>query len=224
MSLADFQRAFADLIASPQRCVKARRDSNSAFAEYDLTSLELRRLDAMVRDEAMSTNCTLYRVNRLTPIYSVLPLSCRLLGQYLNAELEGFWAASRDATLQYGWEAWRFGIWIQERIDSGLLSGGPVEDAVRFELAAYDVQSAPRDVEDDATHSHPRKRLIQLKYDPERLLDPNIDPDTLVPLPAAVWVLLDATGKSLEVSRVAKTSPQPDLLSQPGSDCHRPRG
>ena len=203
MSLENFQRAFADLITSPQRCVAARGASGSAFAEYDLTPLELRRLDAMVRDEAMSTNCTLYRVNRLTAIYSVLPLTCKLLGQHLNAELEGFWEASRDATLQYGWEAWRFGTWIQTRIASGNLPGGAVEDAVRFELAAYEVQSAPRDVEDNAKHSHPRKRLIQLHYDPQQLLDPNIDSDTLVPLPAAAWLLLDATGDSLQLSKVA---------------------
>ena len=127
MSLTDFQRAFADLISSPERCLAARADSHSAFASYDLTEREQYRLNMMVHDRAMSINCTLYRVNRLTPVYSVLPLTCAFLGDRLLYELKSFWESFDDASLQYRREAWRFGHWLQKRIASGLLEGGPIE-------------------------------------------------------------------------------------------------
>jgi hypothetical protein len=46
---------------------------DTAFSAYDLTPRESRRLALMLCDEGMSVNCTLYRVNRLTPLYSVRP-------------------------------------------------------------------------------------------------------------------------------------------------------
>lgn len=202
MALAEFQRAFADLIASPERCLAARAPASTVFDCYDLTPIERRRIQTMVRDHGMSINCTLYRVNRLTPVYSVLPLSCKFLGECLTAELDGFWAASRDATLQYGREAWRFGLWIQDRIASGILSPGPVEDAVRFELAAFEVRTAPNDLDDNNAFPHPRKRLVSVRYDPDLLLDLESNNELLVPLTRPVLLMLDGTGHDLKVDRI----------------------
>ena len=145
MSIAEFQRAFADLIASPERCVALREGRTDVLADYDMTLRERKRLETMVHHEAMSVNCSLYRVNRLIPVYSVLPHSCRLLGDRLMDELDAFWAASRHATLQYRWESWRFGLWLEERIATRRLPAGPVEDAIRLEMAMFDVQAAQRD-------------------------------------------------------------------------------
>ena len=144
MSIAEFQRAFADLIASPDRCVALREGRTEVLADYDMTLREKKRLETMVHHEAMSVNCSLYRVNRLIPVYSVLPHSCRLLGDRLMDELDAFWAASRHATLQYRWESWRFGLWLEERIAARRLPAGPVEDAIRLEMAMFDVQAAQR--------------------------------------------------------------------------------
>ncbi|MEO8506673.1 MAG: hypothetical protein ABI593_03490 [Betaproteobacteria bacterium] len=127
MALAEFQRAFADLIASPERCLAARAPASTVFDCYDLTPLETRRIQTMVRDHGMSINCTVYRVNRLTPVYFALPLCCMFLGECLTAELDAFWAASRDVTLQYGREAWRSGLRIQDRIASEVPSPGPAK-------------------------------------------------------------------------------------------------
>ncbi|WP_422001226.1 hypothetical protein [Reyranella sp.] len=200
MSIADFQRAFADLIASPSRCLRLRDGADDAFAGYELTALERLRLGAMARDEAMSVNCSLYRVNRLIPVYSVLPHSCRLLGDRLMVELEAFWAASRHATLQYRWEAWRFGLWLQRRIDAGLLPGGPVEDAICLEMAIFDTQAASRDGADASA----RRRIVRLRHEPEALLDPALAPDELVPSGDEIAVLVDASGPHLAVGRVSR--------------------
>lgn len=196
MSIAEFQRAFADLIASPERCVALRDGAEDVLAGYDMTPRERKRLAAMVQDEAMSVNCSLYRVNRLIPVYSVLPHSCRLLGDRLMDELDAFWAASRHATLQYRWESWRFGLWLEERIAARRLPGGPVEDAVRLEMAMFDVQSAQRG------GNGSRHRVVLLRYDPDELLDPALEPEELQPLASGVTVLVDATDNQLTVRRL----------------------
>jgi hypothetical protein len=198
VALKDFQRAFADLASSPARCLAARENPESALASYDLTSVERRRLAAMVRDQAMSVNCTLYRVNRLTPIYSVLPLTCTYLGDRLSSELDLFWASFDDATLQYGKEARRFGDWVFCRIAAGRIARGPIEDAIRFELAAFEVRTAPRVSPPPGDSPHPRTRLVRFEYEPRHVLNAVIG-EEMVPAPGGRWVLLDATGVSLEV-------------------------
>ncbi|MBI2738364.1 MAG: hypothetical protein HYX38_17690 [Rhodospirillales bacterium] len=197
MSIAEFQRAFADLIASPERCVALREGAGDVLAGYDITRRERKRLEAMVHHEAMSVNCSLYRVNRLIPVYSVLPHSCRLLGNRLMEALDAFWAASRHATLQYRWESWRFGLWLEERIAARRLSGGPVEDAIRLEMAMFDVQAAAR-----SGSGGSRQRVVLLRYDPDELLDETIPAEELQPLASGVTVLIDATGKQLSVRRI----------------------
>ena len=200
MSIAEFQRAFADLIASPERCVALREGNADVLADYAMTPREKKRLETMVHHEAMSVNCSLYRVNRLIPVYSVLPHSCRLLGDRLMDELDAFWAASRHATLQYRWESWRFGLWLEERIAARRLPGGPVEDAIRLEMAMFDVQAAQR-----GDHGGSRRRIVLLRYDPDELLDPTIAAEDLQPLASGVTVVIDATGEELAVRRVDDT-------------------
>ena len=202
MSLAEFQRAFADLISTPQRSVMLRDKEGDVLAGYDITPRERQRLKVMVRHEAMSVNCSLYRVNRLIPVYSVLPHTCRLLGNRLLKELDAFWAASRHATLQYRWEARRFGDWLRQRISTGLLPGGPVEDAIQLELAIYDTQVAPRTDKTADGVASGRWKIVYLRYDPDTLLDPAIRPSALEPLPKNVAVLVDATGEQMVVCRV----------------------
>jgi hypothetical protein len=199
VSLAEFQRAFADLVASPVLTMEARRDPSVVLRAYELDAREQRRLVAMIHDPAMSVNCTLFRVNRLTPLYSVLPLTCQWLGERLGAELDAFWEASRDATLQFGPEAARFGAWLHDRIRRGRLQGGPLEDAIRFELAAFEVRTASV-VEGAACDPHPRKRLVAFQYPPEAVFRLTEAPVGRLAEPE--WLLLDATSTELRVQRV----------------------
>ncbi len=203
MSLAEFQRAFADLIASPERCLEVRADATTILRAYSLSEREVHRLQVMVADEGMSINCTLYRVNRLIPLHGVLPLTCGWMGDRLLPELEAFWESSRDATLQFRREAWRFGHWLQQRIADGVLSGGPIEDALRFELASFDLRCAGPAAEDPELYPHPRKRLLRFTYDPQEVINPEAPRGpALEALPQGEWVLLDATGPELAVSRL----------------------
>jgi hypothetical protein len=119
MSLQDFQRATAELIASPERCLRAIADFDAEMAAFALTDRERRRLKAMVDDPGMSANCTLYRVNRLVPILEVLPRTWRLLGTSAKPEIHAFWRSYPDAMPQHIDEAKRFGAWLERRIAPG---------------------------------------------------------------------------------------------------------
>jgi hypothetical protein len=118
MSLDGFQRALADAVASPSRCLELRRDG-SLLEKYDLDDRERRRLLAIVGHEGMSHNCTLYRANRLTPLARSLPRTCALLGDRLLPELEAFWAREPNTEVQFKLEAERFAHYLSERCNEG---------------------------------------------------------------------------------------------------------
>ena len=97
-------------IASPQLCLAMRSNPPSVLAGYDLTPREKRRLVAVVNQRGMSTNCTLYRANRLTAIYTLLPLTCVVLGKHLKTELDLYWETHPSRDLQFKQECERF-VW-----------------------------------------------------------------------------------------------------------------
>ena len=147
-------------------------------------------------DPITSPECCVALRDGRTEVLAVLPHSCRLLGDRLMDELDTFWAAARHATLQYRWKPWCFGLWLEERIAARRLPGGPVEDAIRLEMAIFDVQAAARG------NGGSRWRIVLLRYDPGELLDPEIAVEDLQPLASGVTVLVDATSDQLAIRRI----------------------
>jgi hypothetical protein len=199
MSLSEFQRALGDLIASPQRSAEAAAHPRRALNGYLLTAREWHRLWRMASDERMRMNCTLYRINRIIPIHSVLPRACRRLGAALGRVFDAYFAEQPDGTLQYLREAHRFAHWLlahPPRID---LSHDALRDLLTFELACHHVMSAPRQPP-GANQDDPRLCLVTLHHDIGSLLaDQTTAP---LPLSAPVTLLLDARGDSLSVMPV----------------------
>lgn len=161
MSLGDFQRAFADLIASPAACLRVRANPGAALASYDLTSREHRRLVDVVWQRGMSVNCSLYRVNRITPLFTLLPMTCCLLNDDLLALSEEFWQADRT-DLQFSLEVERFGAFLVSKVRSGRLSDPCLEEVVAYELAANRVRFA----------STPQQEVVPFSHDPWEVLVP----------------------------------------------------
>ncbi|MGB5762060.1 MAG: hypothetical protein WBM58_05865 [Sedimenticolaceae bacterium] len=137
MSLDKFQRALAQVVASPQQCIALRRDS-SLLDAYDLEPRERQRLLAIVSHEGMSHNCTLYRANRLTPVVRSLPRTCELLAGRLTEVLEQFWADRPDAEVQFKLEAERFGHYILQHATSGLIEDEQLVAVLREEIDGLD--------------------------------------------------------------------------------------
>jgi hypothetical protein len=201
MSLREFQRAIADFIASPERCARAMTGFAAETADFDLTERERRRLKAMVSDRRMSANCTLFRVNRLVPIFEVLPLTWRHLGAAAEKELHEFWRQHPDAVVQYGEEASRFGAWLEGRLSAGALPPGPAFDALRFELAAFDLAvTAETPLPGSATAA--QRRVVRFDYDHMAVLRPAPGPVTPRRLRKTRWILLEVNDGGLCVSQM----------------------
>ena len=194
MSLAEFQRALGDLIASPQHSAEMAARPQQALSGYTLTSRESRRLFLMARDARMRMNCTLYRINRIIPIHSVLPRTCQRLGASLGGVLDAYFVDEPDSTLQYLLEAHRFAQWLLTHPPSIEMSAAALRDLLTFELACHHVMSAPR-LPPNANHDDPRLCVVTLHHDIEDLLaDQTTAPQ---PLAAPITLLLDARGEAL---------------------------
>jgi hypothetical protein len=163
MSLLGFQRALADLAASPDRCTDAILNPAPILAAYDLTGREQMRLAAMVRDRLMATNCVLYRANRITPIYVFMPMTCHLLGTALRRELDAFWSLYTGVDLQYLSETVRFARFLRGRLQSGALFNPYLAEIVDYESSAAELKFA----HGGAFVS----RLVRFTHDPVRLLE-----------------------------------------------------
>ncbi|QJB40774.1 hypothetical protein HF324_24220 [Chitinophaga oryzae] len=166
MSLLSFQQALAALIASPERCVEARQQPDAVFASYDLTDRERKRLETVVFQRGMSVNCTLYRVNRITPIYTLLPYTCLLLGDRLMPLATAFWEACRQSDLQFKREIEGFAGYLEKQIAQGRLQVLYLPEILRMETAINALKFLPKQ-QDAASHV----RYIPFEHEPGPLLE-----------------------------------------------------
>jgi hypothetical protein len=183
MSVASFQQALCDLIASPRLCRALRAAPEPVLTNYDLSAREQARLREVVWQRGMSTNCSLYRANRLTPIYMVLTYTCRSLGDQFRALLDEFWDAEIYRDGQFPREVERFAAFLRDRIADGVVSNPFTAELLEFELALnalrfaprrqllHELQGGPAPDPDTPCRLHPLARLVRFRHDPAALLD-----------------------------------------------------
>jgi hypothetical protein len=124
--LDQFQKAFADLIASTDFVIQVREKPDSLRSLYDLSDLEWRRLVSVVNQPGMECNCMLYRANRLTPIAMYLPDLCKALGEDRLPLLSEYWARHTHTSINFLSDSHRFCEFVEEKIADGY----PVADTV----------------------------------------------------------------------------------------------
>lgn len=159
MSLLGYQQALCELVASPRFCLAVRRDPSS-LDPYDLTERERARLASVVTQRGMSTSCTLYRVNRIAPVFSYLPLTCAVLGDELIHEAERHWEAGKPPNLQFESETVRFTNYLKDRLEAGGIENPYLEEVLLLELAAHALASG----------ADPPRRTVRFRHDPVALL------------------------------------------------------
>jgi len=210
--IRDFQRALCDLIASPELCVRLRVEGEEALNAYDLTERERRRLEGVVRQRGMSVSCTLYRANRVTPLYSLLPRTCVLLGDRLRDEVGAFWLAE-STDMQFGTEIERFAEHIRSRMAEGALRSPYIPELLDFELAVNALQVAPRErllaelrqrPVGDAWEANPLLRVVRFAHRPRILLEeldrgriPAVEPER-----GNFYLLLNGSELTLDVREI----------------------
>ncbi len=117
--LADFQRALADLTASPELCQSVRADATVLRAHYALTDREAARLAGIVGHAGMAAACTVYRMNRLAPLALGLAATLRALGPAGREVVSEYWRVHPRGLTHAFAEADRFARWLSARIASG---------------------------------------------------------------------------------------------------------
>ena len=115
MSMAAFQRAYADLAASPKLCLAVRADPTTGLGAYDLNARERDRLARAVWQRGMDANCTLYRATRITALNAVAPLTLGLIRPVLRALLDAYWEDHPVHDVRFTREAARFIAWLETR-------------------------------------------------------------------------------------------------------------
>ncbi len=210
MSLKGFQRALADLVATPELCRAARSDPAAVFARYELTPLEERRLAAVVAQRGMATSCALYRANRLAPLYTFLPHTCFLLGPRLRAELDRFWAAQTRPGDIAEQELRGFAEMLRGRLASGELEDPVLGEVLEYELASFLLALLPPPGADPApaggpARVNPRVRVVAFRHDPAALLRllAARQPPPYALEEGEFYLLLDARGRERTVSSIA---------------------
>ena len=210
MSLKGFQRALADLVATPELCRAARGDPSAVFGGYELTPLEERRLAAVVAQRGMATSCALYRANRLAPLYTFLPHTCFLLGARLRAELDRFWAAHTRPGDIAEQELQGFAEMLRGRLASGELEDPVLGEVLEYELASFMLGLLPPPGSDSAAAGgparvNPRVRVVAFRHEPAallRLLAARQAPPYALG-EGEFYLLLDARGTERTVSSMA---------------------
>jgi hypothetical protein len=195
MSLLGYQRALCDMIASPQLCLRVRAHAD-ALDGYTLTARERRRLRAVSAQRGMSTSCTLYRVNRITPLQSYLPLTCTLLGDGLAEEADRYWSEGKPGDLQFGPEARRFGEFLHRRLRAGAIDDPYLAEVLALEMAANELRWG----------AQPASRSVPFVHDPVALLEALADGRSPGPGIARgdYTVLLDATSGRLRLGMAGR--------------------
>ena len=115
--LVDFQRALADLTASPALCREVRRAPEVLRDRYDLTDKEWRRLAGIAASKGMEANCMLYRANRLAPVALNLPDTCEAIRDDLDRLISAYWETEPTTDVHFLIEADRFCRFLKARAD-----------------------------------------------------------------------------------------------------------
>jgi len=178
VSVAGFQRALADMVASPALARAVARRDERALGAYELTPRDRARLEAVAAQPGMEVSCTLYRANRLTPIAMLLPYTCFVLGERMKPIAERFWDGSRT-DLQFRSEIERFAAFVRGLAAAGELDEPLLEEVLAFELATNDLRflprrqlaaAAPANRDAGRVRLHPLVRLVRFRHEPEALL------------------------------------------------------
>ena len=215
MTMEAFQRAMCDLIASPDLCVTLLQSPEEVLGRYDLSDRDRKRLVEVVQQPGMFVNCSLYRANRLSPIYNLVPHTCFLLGDSLLTEATEFWNGFRETRLQFHDEVKQFGEFLRLRLDMGLLQNPMLAEVLEYELALNEFRYTPRlevlarlevnrAVAGESVKLHPLIRVLLFRHEPRRLLK---FLDERRPPPYDVeegefWLLLDGKGEDVETSLI----------------------
>lgn len=193
-----FQAAFTRLVTD----LAFREAVQRGRLPADLTDDgERRHLAALATQPGLAAMRVVNRSFRLNKVLAMLPLTGRVLGEALLAEvLDRYWIETPSASFYYFQEAGRFCDHLWERIERGELDRPLLRDVLLYEQASIRLQQA-------ATEG--RELLLQVDFDHHpafleelsagRAVPANVSPSPTAALGVArggasiQWLVLDPT-------------------------------
>jgi hypothetical protein len=169
MSLQSFQQALSELVRSVELRAAAREDPGRAFAAFDLTPREHRRLTAIAADARLATGTVIHRSFRLSMLANALPRTCKILGPQLKRVVHEYWKRNLPVNYYYQQEALRFGRFALTEIERGGLEIPHLREVLELELAALELPAGPETGELGSAPS--AQVVIRFHCDPEALLE-----------------------------------------------------
>jgi hypothetical protein len=175
VSLADYQRELARMVADPRHRRRIAAQPGAALAGSRLDARERKRLTAFARDPGMRVNTVLYRANRLAPIHAALPRTCAALGEQLGPVLTAYWRSRAIEDLQFPSEVARFAAFLRPRLGRRDLALPGLGALLAVELAVFELIMAPRRAirasgRRSGTRLHPLVRAVPTGVDPARII------------------------------------------------------
>lgn len=221
MTMQGFQKAMCDLVSSPDLCTRLIQSPDQVLARYDLSPRDRRRLVEVVQQQGMFVSCSLYRTNRVSPIYNLMPYTCFVLGDALMDEATEFWKDFEETRLQFDEEVAKFGDFLRQRVEQGFLQSPILADVIEYELVLNEFRFAQRAEvlshlqrnavpadQNNRISLHPLVRSLLFKHEPRRLFQ-LLDERRPPPYELAegeFWLLMDGKGEEVRVKLI-----EPDL-------------
>lgn len=139
--LVEVQQALVDLTSSPELVEQVRADPDLLRARYQLTDREAARLVAIARHRGMAAACTVYRMNRLSPLAMNLRETLRAIGPGLRELMSTYWREHPRGHAHFFIESARFAAWLRGRLAVGAIPAAAAEPLER-EAAMIDAALA----------------------------------------------------------------------------------
>jgi len=213
MALVAFQRAFYELVADSLLCMEARENPEILRGRYDLTEKEFTRLRSIVGQKGMATNCNLYRMNRVTPLYTLLPYTCKLLGDDFVPLLNRFWGEYNQTGLQFGNEVELFCHFLKLNLLAGNIQNPYLLEILGFEYQLNELryrQESGHDAPQTRTYGkyalNPGCRVVPFTHDPPELFRHLVNDNTPMPpnLPTGHYsLLLELNGAEVDMKVIS---------------------
>jgi hypothetical protein len=160
-------------------------------------------------------------MNRVTPLYTYLRLTCHALGDSLRSELDRFWSL-RPAHAQFEHEVRAFGAYLRTRVRRGALPA-LVEEVLDLELAVNALRyrrldTPPPAIADGMLTLHQDVGVASLSREPLALLSALDARGSLEDVPVGRhYVLVRRTDDGLDVVPLAPEFAEP-LLAVAAND------